>query len=160
MTVFDIVCGLLLVVGAWRGWHSGIIVQISGILGLFVGAYLAYQYGARMSCWLGVEGMSGQALGFLLVFVLVFVAIALSGRLVRGMFKFAGLGLLDQLGGATLGVLKIALLVSVLLSAYESVDSNHQANGKKMEQSWLYRPVKGAGEIAFPYLKSLKDQFL
>ncbi len=40
MTVFDIVCGLLLAVGAWKGWRDGIIVQLSGILGLLVGVYL------------------------------------------------------------------------------------------------------------------------
>lgn len=44
MTVFDIVCGLLLAVGAWKGWRDGIIVQLSGILGLLVGVYLAYRY--------------------------------------------------------------------------------------------------------------------
>lgn len=161
MTVFDIVCGLLLAVGAWKGWRDGIIVQLSGILGLLVGVYLAYRYSIPASRWLGSEGMTGQAAGFLIVFGLVLVALALLGRLMRGLFKFAGLGLFDQLGGAALGIVKVALLVSVLLGAYESINlTRHWTDGGKTERSWLYRPVKEAGELAFPYLKSLKEQFL
>ena len=158
MTVFDIVCGLLLAVGAWKGWRDGIIVQLSGILGLLVGVYLAYRYSIPASRWLGSEGMTGQAAGFLLVFGLVLVALALLGRLMRGLFKFAGLGLFDQLGGAALGIVKVALLVSVLLGAYESINlTRHWTDGEKTERSWLYRPVKEAGELAFPYLRSLKE---
>lgn len=104
MTVFDIVCGLLLAVGAWKGWRDGIIVQLSGILGLLVGVYLAYRYSIPASRWLGSEGMTGQAAGFLIVFGLVLVALALLGRLMRGLFKFAGLGLFDQLGAPRSGL--------------------------------------------------------
>ena len=57
--------------------------------------------------------------------------------------------------------MKVALLVSVLLGAYESINlTRHWTDGGKTERSWLYRPVKEAGELAFPYLRSLKEQFL
>ncbi|MFQ9504921.1 MAG: hypothetical protein ACLR1G_14315 [Alistipes indistinctus] len=57
--------------------------------------------------------------------------------------------------------MKVALLVSVLLGAYESINlTRHWTDGEKTERSWLYRPVKEAGELAFPYLRSLKEQFL
>lgn len=72
--------------------------------GLLVGVYLAYRYSIPASRWLGSEGMTGQAAGFLLVFGLVLVALALLGRLMRGLFKFAGLGLFDQLGAPRSGL--------------------------------------------------------
>ena len=79
--------------------------------------------------------MTGQAAGFLIVFGLVLVALALLGRLMRGLFKFAGLGLFDQLGGAALGIVKVALLVSVLLGAYESIQPHPPLDRRRKKRS-------------------------
>lgn len=161
MTSFDIVCGILLLYGAWRGWSNGIIVQLSGIIGLLLGGYLAWHYSGPVGRWIGAEDTLGQVAGFLLIFVVVVILLAIAGRLLRGMFRFAGLGTFDRIGGLLLGVVKVALLLYVLASTYESANLvRHWTSGKGIEKSWLYRPIKEVGELVFPYLQELRDQVL
>lgn len=112
-----------------------------GHLGLLVGVYLAYRYSIPASRWLGSEGMTGQAAGFLLVFGLVLVALALHGTPDARLVQIRGPRAVRPAGGAALGIVKVALLVSVLLGAYESINlTRHWTDGEKTERSWLYRP--------------------
>ena len=150
MTSVDIICGILLLYGVWRGWSKGVIVQLSGIIGLFLGGYLAWHYSEPVGRWIGAEDMLGQVAGFLIL-----------GRMLRGMFRFAGLGVFDHLGGLLLGGIKVALLLYVLINTYESANQvRHWTSNKGIEQSFLYKPIKEVGELAFPYLQELRDQVL
>lgn len=104
-----------------------------------MGVYLAYRYSIPASRWLGSEGMTGQAAGFLLVFGLVLVALALLGRLMRGLFKFAGLGLFDQLGRRARDCESGA--AGERTARRLRVDQPHPPldRRRKTERSWLYR---------------------
>lgn len=161
MTSFDIICGILLLYGVWRGWSDGIIVQLSGIIGLLLGGYLAWHYSEPVGRWIGAEDMLGQVAGFLIIFIVIVVLLAILGRMFRGMFRFAGLGIFDHLGGLLLGGIKVALLLYVLINTYESANQvRHWTSNKGIEQSFLYKPIKEVGELAFPYLQELRDQVL
>ena len=108
MTSVDIICGILLLYGVWRGWSKGVIVQLSGIIGLLLGGYLAWHYSEPVGRWIGV-----------------------------------------------------ALLLYVLINTYESANQvRHWTSNKGIEQSFLYKPIKEVGELAFPYLQELRDQVL
>ena len=159
MTSVDIICGILLLYGVWRGWSKGVIVQLSGIIGLLLGGYLAWHYSEPVGRWIGAEDMLGQVAGFLIIFIVIVVLLAILGRMFRGMFRFAGLGIFDHLGGLLLGGIKVALLLYVLINTYESANQvRHWTSNKGIEQSFLYKPIKEVGELAFPYLQELRDQ--
>lgn len=161
MTSVDIICGILLLYGVWRGWSKGVIVQLSGIIGLLLGGYLAWHYSEPVGRWIGAEDMLGQVAGFLIIFIVIVALLAILGRMLRGMFRFAGLGIFDHLGGLLLGGIKVALLLYVLINTYESANQvRHWTSNKGIEQSFLYKPIKEVGELAFPYLQEFRDQVL
>ena len=44
MNIIDILVCLVLVLCVWSGWKNGILVQLSGIVGIIVGTWAAYRF--------------------------------------------------------------------------------------------------------------------
>ncbi len=95
--------------GITRGFARAIVGFISTILGLFLALWF---YGAAGSLVLEYTSHKSVAnfLGFLTVFFLTVFAGAILGRILAKLFKWVGLGWLDRLMGAGLGVLRGALV--------------------------------------------------
>lgn len=161
MSGFDIFVGLLLVYAAWRGFRDGVLVQLGGIAGLVAGVWVAFRYGTAFGLRLRLEGATASVVGFIAILLGVLLAVALVGRLARRIFRIAGLGPLDAVGGLLLGVVKMGLALSVLLLLFEPL--NEQAkwiDRGRFEQAALYRPVREAGTLLFPYLVRAKDKWM
>lgn len=85
---------------------------------------------------------------------------ALLGHLIKGIFKLAGLGPIDAIGGILLGVFKMAVILSLLLYAFETVNSTTR-NGSKNDrytEAALYKPVRSTTALLFPYLDLMKNK--
>ena len=48
MNGFDIILGIPLLYAAYRGFREGIIVQLGGIAGLFIGVYFAFRHSSAV----------------------------------------------------------------------------------------------------------------
>ena len=87
------------------------------------------------------------------------LGIALLGHLLKGLFRLAGLGPIDAVGGLLLGVVKMALILSLLLGAFETVN---RSAGWMGEQSYaravLYKPVREVSRWVFPYLSRAAEK--
>lgn len=159
MNFVDFVFGLPLLYALYKGFKDGVVVQLGGLVGLIIGVYLAFRYASAFGVWMGMDGTTAQVVGFIVIVVGVLLAITVLGRLMRGLFKVAGLGMLDQIGGMLIAVIKMALIISVILSALEAVNSDNSLyNPKKVNESIFYKPIKKVAGVAFPYLIFIKDQ--
>ena len=151
MHVFDIIVGIPLAYAAYRGFRSGIVAQSCGLLGLVAGVWLASRYGEAAGLWMRVDPSAARVAGF--------VAILLLGHLLKGLFRLAGLGPIDAVGGLLLGVVKMALILSLLLGAFETVN---RSAGWVGEQSYaravLYKPVREVSRWVFPYLSRAAEK--
>ena len=161
MSALDILIAVPLLWAIYRGFTDGIIVQLGGLAGLFLGVWLAFRYGERLGLWLGVEPSMAMAAGFILIVVLALIAIALLGRLLRGLCKIAGLGILDHAGGVLFGLLKMSLILGLLLSGFAKLnDREHWVSSEKLAESILYRPMLSVASYAFPYVTFVKEKLL
>lgn len=159
MWVFDIILGIPLIYAAYSGFRDGIVVQLGGIAGLIIGIYLAFRYGDALGMWLGFDESFSAVGGFLLMIIAVLIAIAILGRITKGLFKFAGLGLFDSVGGLVLGIAKMALMLSVLLIIFEAINQRkHWASQKTIDSSVLYNPIREVSTLAFPYIDFVKTK--
>lgn len=158
MLVFDLIILGILIWAFFAGIRNGIVVQIAGLAGLFGGAYLAFRFGGEVGRWLGVnEGMAPVA-GFAILFLATLVVVALIGKLLRGMFKIAGLGVIDKIGGAVLSLLKAGLVLALCLYCFDYLnDRTSWVDEEKLEESRFYGPLVSAADKAFPYLDIVKD---
>ncbi|MFI3331104.1 MAG: CvpA family protein [Rikenellaceae bacterium] len=158
MNVFDIVIGIILLYALYAGFRQGIVVQLSGIIGIIAGVYLAYQFASVVAKWFDLSAEVGLIVGFICILIVVIIALAIIGRLIRGLFKITGLGVLDKIFGAALSALKIAFLIGILLSALSSLSDSTQIISKEtIDSSYLYKPVQKVSEYIFPYISFIKD---
>ncbi len=159
--ILDIILAIPLVWALWAGFRSGVIVQVGGIAGLLLGVWLAFRYGAQVGAWINIDETADNVIGFILIVVATILVVAVIGRLLKGVFRFAGLAVLDRFGGAVLSLLKVALILGLLLWAFGGMSrSLGWEKGQKVEKAWLYEPLTAVAEFTFPYMERVKDRLL
>ena len=159
--LLDIILAIPLIWALWAGFRNGIIVQLGGIAGLLIGVWLAFRYGGKVGSWLHIDASADPVIGFIIIVVITVIAVAIIGRLLKGVFRFAGLAVLDRFGGAILSLLKVGLILGLLLYAFGYLNrSQHWVEEKKLESSLLYKPLTGIAKFTFPYMDMIKDKLL
>jgi membrane protein required for colicin V production len=124
MNYIDI--AVLVIIGASfaLGLYWGLIRQVLSLVGMFAGVVLAGRYGSDVAAWLSsvIDNRPfSEALGFILVLIVVSSLASLLATLIH---RFAGLlflGWLDHLAGGVLGLIQGALAASVLLVVASAV---------------------------------------
>lgn len=154
MNFIDIILIICLVYAAWSGFRDGIATQLAGLIALFAGVYLAFRLCDTVSEWIGMGGtVAGSVIGFVIVLLAVIVIVVLLGKVLRGLFRITRLGMLDEIGGLVLGVVKMALILSVLIIGFESINrSRNLIAQKRLDHSLLYYPLWKLAPMCFPYL--------
>ena len=85
--------------------------------------------------------------------------VAVAGRLVRKLCHFAGFGIADIVLGIAVSVLKYMLLLSVLFSAFDTLNEDYTLIGARtIEKSKSYKPVMRLSERIFPFLEWVGEQ--
>jgi membrane protein required for colicin V production len=159
MNILDIILLIFLLWAVYQGFKDGVVVQLAGLAGLFIGIYLAFRYSGTVAAWLHIDEKWATIAGFAIVLVLVFIAIAVIGRLLRGVCRFAGLAVLDKVGGIIVSVLKTGLILGLLLYGFGWLNDNQKwVKQEKLDRSVLYEPLIKVAETAFPYVDFVKDK--
>ncbi|WP_418992811.1 CvpA family protein [Alistipes sp.] len=159
MNSIDLLTSIVLLLAVWNGWRQGFIVQVFSLAGIVAGIWLAARYGAAVGEWLGLDEAVSAAGGFVVVLLLVILAVAVAARLVRKLFHFAGFGLPDIVLGIAVSVLKYLLVLSVLFSAFDSLNADYSLVGPgTIERSRTYGPVLRLSEHVLPFLERVGEQ--
>ena len=115
MNPFDMAIIVVLGYCIIRGIFRGLIKEVSSIVGLAAGFYVAYSYHGSVahlfSKWI-TEPAYLKITSFILLFCSVFFIIALIGVLIRFVIKLVLLGVVDRIFGGVFGALKAVLVVS------------------------------------------------
>lgn len=159
MNTIDLIVCLVVALAVWNGWRQGFVVQVCSLAGIVAGIWFAARFGAEVGAWLRLDDGVAAAGGFVTVLVAVVLVVAIAGRLVRKVFHFAGFGVADIVLGIAVSVLKYLLVVSVLLSAFDTLNEDYGLVGPQtVEQSKSYKPVKRLSEAIFPFLEWVGEQ--
>lgn len=156
MNWLDIIIFLLLLLALWDGWKHGVITQVLGLSAIALGVFLAWKYGSAIGAWFGLEGVVATVVGFIVVLVVVIVCVVLIGRLTRGLFKVAGLGVFDNILGVVFSVLKMFALIGLVVMAVEAADPKGKVLSEKTKHdSAMYGAVDSVNGVVFPAVKNL-----
>ncbi len=161
MSIFDLIVYLALAWAVFNGWRRGFLLQLLSLVAVVAALYLGAIYGAELGSMLGMKGTTAQVGGFITIFVASLIAIAIAGRLLRGVLKLAGLGVVDILLGILFSTAKVALIVSVLFSWFAALNKDYNlASREKIESSRWFEPVAEIIDKLTPYFEELKDDLL
>lgn len=118
---------ILLLVSAfgfvWGGFFTGLIQSIGGVVGLFVGQFIASRYYEHFADTVAPvfagNSIASKVFAFVFIFLLVTRLIGLAFFFVNKIFHlFAivpGMKLMNRLGGAVFGVIEASLFIGISL---------------------------------------------
>lgn len=161
MSFLDIILGLLLLYGLWKGLKNGLFVEIASIIALVAGIYGAIHFSYYASEYLSEnmewdERYIGIA-AFIITFIIIVFAVHLLGKFLTKIADFAMLGLLNKIAGALFGALKVAVILGALLVFVDRANSSvGLIKNETVQESVLYEPIKEIGDFIFS--KVLKEE--
>lgn len=159
MNTIDLIVCLILVLAVWNGWRQGFVMQVCSLAGIVAGIWIASRYGAAVGAWMKLDEAVSAAGGFVVVLLAVVLLVAIAGRLVRKLCHFAGFGIADTLLGIAVSVLKYLLILSVLFSAFDTLNEDYSLVGARtIGGSKSYKPVMRLSEAVFPFLEWVGEQ--
>ncbi|AZQ59966.1 CvpA family protein [Maribacter sp. MJ134] len=162
MNFLDIVLGLLLLWGLWKGLKNGLFVEIASLIALIAGIYGAIHFSYITGDYL-YERMDWNEryisiTAFVITFILIVILVHTAGKFLTKIANFAMLGLLNKIAGALFGALKVAVILGALLIFFDRINENiGLVDDELKKESALYQPVKDLGAFVFDYVLQAKS---
>lgn len=154
MSFLDIVLGLLLIYGLYKGLKNGLFVEIASLIALIAGLFGAIHFSYIAGDYLHEHMQWNERYinlaAFIITFIVIVLVVHVAGKFLTKVADFAMLGLLNKIAGGIFGTLKVAVILGALLIFFERVNSSvGLVKNETMEGSVLYEPVKEIGAFVF-----------
>ncbi len=158
MNYIDVVLGVILIIAAIQGFRKGFIVEVASLAALILGIWGAIKFSdwtaGYISKTFDYHSGSLSVIAFLLTFIGIVILIHILGKILDNTIKAVALGFLNRLAGIIFGMLKVAVILSILLLLFDPVDENvHILPSKQKTESKIYSPMKQLVPTLFPFIK-------
>lgn len=157
MNWLDIVLAIPLLWFLFKGFRNGLIIELASLAALLLGIFVALHFSFYTEDYLRehfeIADKYLYIISFAITFIIVALLVFLVGKLIHKLVGIIALGFLNRLAGAVFGLLKAALLMSVILYFLNAFDPGSRIIGKEArEGSWLYDPVESIVPMIIPRL--------
>lgn len=154
MGILDIVLGLLLAYGFYRGLRNGLFIEIASLVALIAGLYgaihLSYITGNYLEQRVEWNENYVSIIAFIITFFAIVLLVHIVGKLITKIIDLTVLGLLNKIAGGIFGAVKIAVILGAVLIFFERAnESLNLYENESSQESVLYDPVKSLGAFVF-----------
>ena len=158
MNYLDILLIIPLIIGAWRGFKKGLIIELFTLLALLVGIYAGIHFSDFVAGILKNNlGMTSEYLpviAFTITFLGVGAGVYFLGKMLEGAVSMVALSPVNKMLGLLFGTLKMLFFTSALLVILESYDEKGEfIPEQQKEESLLYQPMTQVSLTCIPALK-------
>ena len=165
MQVLDLILLVLFIPGIIRGAVKGLVTQIVSLVSVFVGAIVAGRFAPDLTQIAMLQFGSEERVTYILCFIVIFLAcalvMALVGYIITKLFKAATLGWLNRLLGAVFAIFTTALVLGLLISAFEGLNESwNLVEPEKLEGYKVYPMLKEFSSAILPQLKLFFSQWM
>ncbi|MES2593007.1 MAG: CvpA family protein [Bacteroidota bacterium] len=159
MNHIDIILCIPLVWGLYKGFTKGLIIEAASLiafgLGVWGGIKFSDSSAIKIRDWFNWQSPYLPIVSFAVTFLLIVISVYFIAKLVQRMVEGMALSAVNKIGGAVFGVLKFALVMSVMIFMADAVEKSYPLiSFKTKEESLLYKPV---GKIAPMLIPALND---
>ncbi|MBT5274091.1 MAG: CvpA family protein [Flavobacteriales bacterium] len=161
MNYLDIVIAIPLLYGLIKGFTNGLIKEITGLLGLIIGVYVALNLSSylhpKFEEVLGGYEQFIPIISFATLFIVSVLMIKILGYIIDKLTKALALGFVSRILGAIFGFLKVVVIFSFLLaivSDYDLINKNTQ------DESVLLNPIQEVSDLITPEINKHKTTIL
>lgn len=155
LNYLDIFIVCLIALGFYRGFSKGLIIELTSILALILGAYGSLKFSGLTFDFISttfpnqlesIEQSYIKIFSFAFTFVVIIVSISVAGKALTKIAKILFLGFLNKLFGGLFGAIKYVLIVSFCFVFFENINSEFSfIDNENIESTFLYRPILNAG---------------
>lgn len=143
-TAFDLGGVFLLVIMAASGLKKGLIDGILKIVGMYAAIYVSMNYSNEVLLiiqpLISIPESYKTFAGYGIAFLVTMYSFTLLGFILKKLVKTMNLGIVDRVGGITLGLVKAGLLLSAVVWAFALVPEDRR--GTWQQESRLYPNVE------------------
>ena len=161
MNYLDIIIVIPLLYGLIKGFSNGLVKEITGLLGLIIGVYVAINFSSylypKFTEFLGGYEKFVPIITFTTLFVVSILAIRLLGNILDKLTRILALGIISRILGSIFGVLKIIVLFSFLLFV---LTEHELINRQIQKESVLLSPIQDVSVLIIPKINKHKNEVL
>ena len=163
MNYIDIVLVLLLVFSAIGGFRKGLIVELASLAALILGIWGAIQFSDITSDFL-VENFKLETnylniISFIVTFIVIVILVHIVGNVVQKLVETVMLGFVNKLAGLIFGIIKAALILSIILLVFEEIDEDMNILPEKAKtESRMYEPIRSLAPSILPFIDFWDDK--
>jgi membrane protein required for colicin V production len=166
MNWIDFLIIALLAFGLIKGFMDGLIIEIAELAALILGVWGAIHFSGytagKLSAWFDLHTEWIGIIAFAITFGVIVVGVNLFGKLIDTVMKAVALGLVVRVLGALFGILKTALILSVLFIFLNTINEKKKfLPASTVSNSFLYNPIADLVPSIFPIVEgnNLLDSF-
>jgi len=156
MNWLDIGIIIILVGGLASGFKNGFVGEMASLAGLILGIWGAVKF----SWWtgdmlerFGLKFSLMPAISFILTFLVIVIVMQLLAGIISQLLKAISLNWINRIAGIIAGMLKAAILVSVILLVLDVVSTKHPIiSPSTRNESVLYEPIAQLVPTLLPFL--------
>lgn len=142
MNLIDIVALIAMGYGAYRGFRNGVIIEVTGLIGLIIGVWaglrLAFIFANYYRDNFDIPENYIPLLAFFTAFLLGIGLVYFIGRATSSLVNSVGIGLPNKLGGLVFGAAKWAFIAGTGLSL---LANSQMIPPDSQESSVAYQPL-------------------
>lgn len=167
MNYIDIVLGIFLILAAIGGYRKGFVAEVASLAALILGIWGAIKFSYVTTEFL-IENFNLKTdylnlISFAVTFVVIVILVHIVSGAVQKMVETVMLGFVNKLAGLVFGVLKSALILSILLVLFDKIDDDvHILPESTKDSSRMYEPIRSFAPSIFPFIDvweiDLKDK--
>lgn len=159
MSTIDIVIVIPIIWAAYRGFKKGLIIEVSSLIALSLGIWGAIHFSYYIADIITdkVDDKYIPLASFTVTFILIVAGVFVLGRILEKFVNIIQLRFVNKIAGASFGVLKILLILSVVLVIINSYDKQLKLIPNDVKEgSTLYYPLSNLSKSVIPALKNSK----
>ena len=165
MNFIDIIILVPMLWFAYKGFTKGLIIELSTLLALLAGIYIASHFSNYTADFLqdklSLESEYMSIISFSITFLLVIILVILFGKSLEKVINLLMLSTINKIAGGIFGMVKVAFILSTLIMILGNFDAEELLIKEEHRQgSLLYTPIKSVAPAVFPAVKEGKERIM
>lgn len=162
MNTLDIILLLPLVFGLIKGAWSGLIAELTGLISVALGVFIAARYRMDLTPFvqdqLGFSEQECELVSFILIFLATFLLVLIIGKMLTSAAKWAMLGPMNRILGAVFGCLKYFFFVLVAMYTFRIINENVElVKPDTLKTSIVYSSFENVLDKFVPFIPNSED---
>ena len=164
VNLLDIIIIIPLLYFAWNGYKKGFVIELASLAALVLGLYMAFYFSDFAAELLNdlfeIDQKYIAIIAFILTFIVVIFLVITAGKIVQKFLDILLLGVFNKLAGAVFGILKGALIISIVFFVFNYFKvSDYIIKLETKQKSLFYKPVEEIAPALYSWINTTNFDF-